>query len=145
MSVEKFRELFGQAIDPFNYEVFVEVSANRWLALVNKDKFDLNFSKYLLKYMPKEDERFEVIKKDDLFFDLKVIRTILNNFVGSGVINMAIMTHEKEHALLIDIGDYYMMLAEKIANRSYTNIKYEIIHNWNDIFTESKIGNDMIL
>ena len=144
-TVKKFKEVFGEAIECADF--YIALSDNSCVGLIENTYSRLDWETYTQLNMPKiDDDRFEVVKKGNLYFDFKILRTVLKEFIGSGSFSILIYTTCAElNVLMIDLKDCVLIIGEKIAKRPITIKKYEVIYDWNNIFNENKMGDDMIL
>jgi len=146
---KKFKELFGETVEPYNNSIVEAVSANSVIALVNEgflNRFQSGkFTKYVINKIPKKEKQFQVVKFNNLYFDFDIIRKIIDNFLGS-IIEVAVCSTKGVNSLAFKVGEYAIVMGEKREDRPETLTKYEINYNWNDIFNEQKtFASDMIL
>lgn len=148
--VEKFTELFGEALkEEYDPETFVAVSANRWLGLVQLNKFhDLysTFRRYTIQKMPKPDKnKIEVVKYYDYFFKLDIIRTIVKEFYNNDVFEVTIGKRNDFFLLIFKLGEYGIVFPQLEETDKKMISYWEVEYNWNDIFLEFTVNSDMIL
>lgn len=149
-TIKKFTELFGEALEEdYDPETFVAVSANRWLGLVQLNKLhDLysTFRRYTIQNMPKPDKKkIEIVKYQNRFFKLDIIRTILKEFYNNSVFEVTIGKRNRFFLLIFKLGEYGIVFPH-LEEEDKEMINYwEVEYKWNDIFLEFTVQDDMIL
>ena len=144
--IEKFTYEFGAALkEEYDEKVFDAVSANRWLAILKLNRlYNLIFNRFSIQKMPKiNKDKQEVIKYNNLFFNLGFIRRILKLFYNKDSFEVSTKVKNKTNVLIFKLGDRGIIFAEMKDN--HRSSKYEIEYNWNDIFLKLTTNSDMIL
>lgn len=149
-TIKQFSELFGEALEEeYDPETFVAVSANRWLGLVQLNKLhDLysTFRRYSVESMPKPDkDKIEVVKYYDYFFKLDIIRTIVKEFYNNEAFEITIGERNDFILLIFKLGEYGIVFPQLEETDRKMISYWELQYDWNDIFLEFTVQDDMIL
>jgi len=146
-NVEKFSNLFGKALkEDYDPKVFITVSANRWLGLLQLNKlhnFYISFRRFTIKNIPKKNKLREIIKFGKYYFDFRIVRIILKEFFENSAFESNVEKINKISVLIFKLGEYGLILGEIIKGTRIS--QYETEYNWNDIFLEITVKSDMIL
>lgn len=145
---EKFTKLFGEVLEEdYDPEIFITASANRWLGLVKLNMLHnlySTFRRFSVESIPKPDkDKIQIVKFGNLFFKLDIVRKILKSFYDNQPFDVAI-GKKKICVLIFKMGDYGIVLAQMKDDRKELSY-WEVLYNWNDLFLELTVQDDMEL
>jgi len=146
---KRFNVHFGETLEPITNEAVITASAGTVVGLLDLKKFfkeygNEDIEEYLINEIPKRDDRQQMLKFGDGYFDLNKIVEILN-FLETNTVSAKVYDVYDSYWLFFQINnDYGFLLASLEAPKQILE-KYHLLYNWNDIFKKQTFSSDMIL
>lgn len=159
--VEKFNDIFGEAIEVIKRKYVVAISAPRIEALVHLPtmfaRHKSNLTHYNVVELPKEESRKnQIVTFGTRSFNYKRVKKIVegffNSFVDAGVcvidnLNLLLFKINEEHGIILaereeNLDDRFLM---KLIDDKIIENTYNIYYDWDGLFTHQNFGDDMEL